>query len=147
MSARQFRHFVESTKTTQPRPQVSSVNCSIWRFNMTNYWTDDVIFSPLVSYACGFTQSERWQYFEWIIKKIIIHLIKIFLCFWFAKIASHAYFTITSEQIWRNFSMCLCSIIARKLNIWPRRPGDEVWTVFGSEYKMAEHFTCFTRKK
>ena len=35
MFARQFQHFVQTTKTTQPRPQVSSVNGSIWRFNMT----------------------------------------------------------------------------------------------------------------
>ena len=40
----------QTTKTTQPRPQVSSVKCSIWRFNMTNYWADNVILTPSVQY-------------------------------------------------------------------------------------------------
>ena len=82
MSARQFRHFVQTTKTTQPRPQVSSGNGSIWRFNTTNYWTDDVILTSSVQYdssATGDGELCVWfypirngKYFEWIIK-IILH--------------------------------------------------------------------------
>ena len=40
----------------------------------------------------------------------------------------------------------LCSIIARKLNSYLRRPGIRL-SCFGSEYKMVEHFTRFKRKK
>ena len=73
MSARQFRHFAQTTKTTQPHPQVSSVNGSIWQFiePLTSFWRHrfNVTVQPLVmvNYACGFTQSGSGKYFEWII--------------------------------------------------------------------------------
>ena len=78
MSARQFRHFVQTTKTTQPGPQVSSVNGSKWQIiePMTLCWRHrfHMTVQPLVmvNYVCGFTQSETRKYFEWIIMAFII---------------------------------------------------------------------------
>ena len=57
MFARQFRHFVQTTKTTQPRPQVSSVNGSIWQFNMT------VELLVILNYACGFLSNQKREIF------------------------------------------------------------------------------------
>ena len=57
MFARQFRHFVQTTKTTQPRPQVSSVNGSIWQFNMT------VELLVILNYGCGFFFNQKREIF------------------------------------------------------------------------------------
>ena len=72
---RQFRYFVLTTKTTQPRPLVFSVNGSI-TCNQAALLTSvhyDKILSKfgqqqlvMVNYACGFNQSETGKYFEWI---------------------------------------------------------------------------------
>ena len=82
MFRRQFRHFVVTTKTTQPRPQVFSVNGSI-TCNRMHFWRHfDVIGSisqfgqqqlVMVSYTCGFDQSETGKYFEWIIMNNFIY--------------------------------------------------------------------------
>ena len=45
ISAQQFRHFVQTTKTTQPCPQVSSVNGSIRLFTGLEIATDTVAFA------------------------------------------------------------------------------------------------------
>ena len=76
MFRRQFRHFVVTTKTTKPRPQVFSVNGSI-TCNRMHFWRHfDVVGSisqfgqqqlVMVSYTCGFDQSETGKCFEWII--------------------------------------------------------------------------------
>ena len=68
-----LRHFVLTVKTTQPRPQVFSVNCSIfWQLGCTV----DVIFhiakflqiwSAVTGYdeiCVGFVRSETEKYFE-----------------------------------------------------------------------------------
>ena len=57
MFAGQFRHFVQTTKTTQPRPQVSSVNGSIWQFNMT------VELLVILNYGCGFLSNQKREIF------------------------------------------------------------------------------------
>ena len=82
MFRRQFRHFVVTTKTTQLRPQVFSVNGSI-TCNRMHFWRHfDVIGSisqfgqqqlVMVSYTCGFDQSETGKYFEWIIMNNFIY--------------------------------------------------------------------------
>ena len=75
------RHFVLTTETTQPRPQVFTVNGSItcnqaalltsfWRhrFNMTKFFPNLINGRlVMVNYACGFNQSDTGKYFEWII--------------------------------------------------------------------------------
>ena len=80
MFRRLFRHFVLTTKTTQPPPQVFTVNSSITcnqvalLFNMTKFFPNLVnSMLVMVNYACGFNQSETGKYFEWIIKKYIFH--------------------------------------------------------------------------
>ena len=67
MSAQQFRHFVQTTKTTQPRPQVSSVNGSIWLFNK-DYDSSAAGHGELC--VC-FSPVTIGKYFEWIIKVFI----------------------------------------------------------------------------
>ena len=70
MSARQFRHFVQTTETTQPRPQVSSVNGSNDKLLTRGRHFDVIGFNMtvqrlvMVNYACGFTQSKTGKYFE-----------------------------------------------------------------------------------
>ena len=44
MSAQHFCHFVKKTKTTQPGPQVSLVNGSIWQFISWLWWIMCVVF-------------------------------------------------------------------------------------------------------
>ena len=76
-----FRHFEVTTETTQPRPQVSSVNGSIiWQFCCTT----DVIFNisqnsskfgrqqlVVMNYAWDFSQSEAEKYSELIMIQFI----------------------------------------------------------------------------
>ena len=61
------RHFFKfTTKTTQPRPQVFSVNGALTCKNAA-FLTSFV----MVNYACSFSQSESRKYFELIIKSFI----------------------------------------------------------------------------
>ena len=76
-----FRHFEVTTETTQPRPQISSVNGSIiWQFCCTT----DVIFNisqnsckfgrqqlVVMNYALDFSQSEAEKYSELIMIQFI----------------------------------------------------------------------------
>ena len=81
--------FFRSPNTTQPCPQVFSVNGSIifWRhfdvigsiiLGTLHYWRHWFNMAKILSkfgeqqlvmvnYACGFNQSQTWKYFEWII--------------------------------------------------------------------------------
>ena len=98
---KEFRHyalFFRSPNVTQPSPQVFSVNGSVICRGL-HFWrhfdvTDSIIFGGLhfwrhwfnmakilskfgeqqlamANYACGFNQSEKGKYFEWIIRCFI----------------------------------------------------------------------------
>ena len=68
-----FRHFVLTTKTTHPRPQVLMVKGSI-TCNQATLLTSSVQYDKIrskfqqylvmVNYACGFNQSETGKQFE-----------------------------------------------------------------------------------
>ena len=91
--------FFRSPNITQPCPQVFSVNGSItcsglhfWRhfdvigsivFGWLHFWRHWFNMAKILSkfgeqqlvmvdYACGFNQSEKGKYFEWIIKYVIL---------------------------------------------------------------------------
>ena len=78
--------FVFTTKTTQPRPQVFSVNdaltCRRLHFDVISSLNTKFfqIWSSVTGYACAFSQSELGKYFDGIIKRImqisegVIHL-------------------------------------------------------------------------
>ena len=70
-----FHHFVLTTKTIQPRPQVFSVNCSVfWQLccttdvishmsrNFSKFGRQSLV---MLNCAWNFSQSETEKYFEW----------------------------------------------------------------------------------
>ena len=76
-------HFVFTTKTTRPRPQVFSVNSSLtckrlhfWRhFLVQHKILPNLVISNLVmvNYACALSpQSELGKYFEWVINNVFL---------------------------------------------------------------------------
>ena len=73
-----FRHFVQTTKTSQPRPRVSLVNGSIWQQLV------------MVNYACASSQSESGKYFEWILKWIMLphECMQMMLIIWLSPLAA-----------------------------------------------------------
>ena len=72
-----FHHFVLITKTIQPRPQVFSVNCSVfWQLCCTTDVISHMLrnfskfgrqYLVMLNCAWDFSQSETEKYFEWII--------------------------------------------------------------------------------
>ena len=79
-----FRHFIRTTKTTQPRAQVFSVNCPVfWQLCcridvIFHKWQTSSKFGQqllvMMNYPWDFSQSEKEKYFGWTINSYWIQL-------------------------------------------------------------------------